>query len=228
MKILDLYNKLNVAFQKAPEIKKAFEKSEMLIVVQKLDFGFFPLGSGILIDNKSKIEIAEIDNCKIMVLGNDFGTMHYIDNKCPNNKELKTNPTIRNLLNLELNIKTTFFTNLFIGLRKGKKMVGLKNLQKEYIDFCIDFFKTQLDFIKPKVVLCLGGEVKEALVEYSKDFSEISKTTFTNLYSDKNEDSFVKTVNGIKFIFIPHSSYAHTNWPKNKVKERINKHIKGL
>ncbi len=62
----------------------------------KLDYGFFPLGSGILAEN-SKIDIAKMDNCKIMVLGNDFGTKAYL-NKIKNHKEEETNPTIRYLI----------------------------------------------------------------------------------------------------------------------------------
>lgn len=225
MRISELFKKYFKALEKTSNIKEAFEKSEMTMEVQKLDFGFFPLGSGVFIDTKSNLEIAEIDYCEIMVLGNDFGTEKYINEKCPNNKEIKTNPTIRNLLELEMNEKTTFYTNLFLGLRNGDKMVGLKKLHKEYINFCIDFFKIQLEFIKPKVVLCLGNEVKKALLEYSKDFTAISKRTMADLYSDENKNDFVIMVNGTKFIFIPHPSFAHINW-KNNIKSRINETIK--
>lgn len=225
MRISELFKKYFNELEKTSNIKEAFEKSEMKMEVQKLDFGFFPLGSGIFIDNKSNLEIAEIDNCEIMVLGNDFGTEKYIIKKCPNNKERKSNPTIRNLLELKMNEKTTFYTNLFLGLRNGDKMVGVKKLQKEYLNFCIDFFKIQLEFINPKVVLCLGNEVKKALIEYSRDFTDISKITITNLYSDENKNDFTLMVNGIKFIFIPHPSFAHINWTNN-IKNRINETIK--
>lgn len=60
---------------------KVFDNSGMLNEFNKLDYGFFPLGSGILTEN-SKTEEAEIEEGGIMVLGNDFGTKSYIENEC--------------------------------------------------------------------------------------------------------------------------------------------------
>jgi hypothetical protein len=114
MRISELFKRYFKALEKTSNIIEAFERSEMKMDVQKLEYGFFPLGSGILLDNKSKLEIAEIETCEIMVLGNDFGTEKYINEKCPNNKEKKTNPTIKNLLKLNMNNETTFYTNLFL------------------------------------------------------------------------------------------------------------------
>lgn len=225
MKIIELFNRYNQEIQNTTNVLEAFEKSEMTNISAKLKFGFFPLGSGIF-SEQSEIENAEIKKCEIMILGNDFGTIKYLNEKCVNEKEAKTNPTISNLLQLEMDESTTFYTNLFLGLRKGEEMVGIKKLETEYLNFCMNFFKIQLELIKPNIVICLGNEVKKALVEYSNEFSAISKRTITELYEDENKNDFMIIANGIKFIFIPHPSYAHINWNKNNIKERIKDSLK--
>lgn len=225
MKIIELFNRYNQEIQNSTNILEAFDKSEMTNISAKLKFGFFPLGSGIF-SKHSEIEKAEISKCEIMVLGNDFGTINYLNKKCLNEKEEKTNPTISNLLQLEMNESTTFYTNLFLGLRNGEKMVGIKKLETEYLNFCLSFFRIQLELIKPNIVICLGNEVKKALVEYSNDFSAIAKKTITEIYADKSKNDFMIIANGIKFIFIPHPSYAHINWKKNNIKERIKDSLK--
>jgi uracil-DNA glycosylase len=225
MKIIELFNRYNQEIQNSTNVLESFDKSEMTNISAKLKFGFFPLGSGIF-SEQSEIEKAEIKKCEIMVLGNDFGTIKYLNKKCINEKEEKTNPTISNLLQLEMDESTTFYTNLFLGLRKGEVMVGIKKLETEYLNFCMNFFRIQLELIKPNIVICLGNEVKKAIVKYSNDFSAISKRTMTELYADENKNDFIIIVNGIKFIFIPHPSYAHINWKKNNIKERIRETLK--
>ena len=93
--------------------------SGMENIFKKLEFGFFPLGSGIF-SEISEIENAQLSKCKIMVLGNDFGTIKYFKSLKVNREKLN-NSTIRNLIGpkgLKLNIKETFFTNFHLGLRK--------------------------------------------------------------------------------------------------------------
>ena len=137
MQIEDLFDVYEQQFPKTLEIENVFEESKMVNRFNELDYGFFPLGSGIL-NSKSKTREAEITNCNIMVLGNDFGTQEYIENKCHGKKEKETNSTIYNLFSLELNKETTFFTNLFMGLRTGKEMIGTKDMKSAYEKFCLD------------------------------------------------------------------------------------------
>ena len=89
------------------EAKTILRNSAMINEYKKLDFGFFPLGSGILTD-KSKIDEASIKTCDVMVLGNDFGTVSYLKNKCKNNRE-NNSRTIDNLQKIGLKIEKTFF-----------------------------------------------------------------------------------------------------------------------
>lgn len=162
MKIQKLFNAYQQQIRETENVNTIFEQSSMVEKSALLDFGFFPIGSGILSDN-SPIEQAEIAHCDIMVLGNDFGTIDYVNNNCPNKREKLTNSTIKNLLALGLNTETTFFTNLFLGLRKEGKNTDPKDIKDAYRNFCYTFFKKQLDIINPKIVLCLGQEVGKSL-----------------------------------------------------------------
>lgn len=141
MKIQKLFDAYQHQIHETENVDTIFEQSGMVNQSKLLNFGFFPIGSGILSDN-SPIEQAEIAHCDIMVLGNDFGTIDYVNNNCPNKREKKTNSTIKNLLALGLNTKTTFFTNLFLGLRKEGKILT-RNISKTRTEtFVTPFLKS--------------------------------------------------------------------------------------
>ena len=67
MKIKNVFDGYKDFIKKYPESKEIFKNSGMVNDFGKLDFGFFPLGSGILTEN-SKINIAEIEEKGILVL----------------------------------------------------------------------------------------------------------------------------------------------------------------
>jgi hypothetical protein len=221
--LLELYKQ---EASKIPQIESVFSNSGLANTYGILDFGFFPLGSGVFKEGGSKIDEAEIRNCEIMVLGNDFGTQKYIDEHCPGNKEKLSNPTIRNLLNgLELDKETTFFTNLFLGLRMdGTNIKRAVPIQEEYKRFCFAFFKKQLDFFDPKIVLCLGKDVGYTLSEHI--VFDAFKKSISSLYaSETNKEYIVNTENDFfgqrKFVLIPHPSFAHINWNRDDIKNKI-------
>lgn len=228
IRIQELFNKYRDFIPENIDIEEIFSQSDMVNIYGKLDFGFFPLGSGVFNKN-SKIKNAEITSCKVMVLGNDFGTIDYILDDCPNLQEKRSNKTIYNLLKLGLNVETTFFTNLFLGLRiNGTQTKRYKKLKPEYINFCFNFLKIQLDFIQPEIVLCLGKDVFNALKnKYPELFSSITiQNNFEELillnknYIELKDDN----IGNRKFIFIPHPSFAHANW-KNGVEEIIRQQL---
>lgn len=212
MKIKELFSEYEKLCSNNNNLDSIFEDSRMVNNFGRLDFGFFPIGSGIFSEN-SKIEIAEIEPSNVMVLGNDFGTENYINDKCENNRERESNPTIRNLLDINglgLNRNNTFFTNYFMGLRKGNKMVGIKKLNVDYTNFCHGFFIKQLNFINPKIVICLGKEVQKVLKKKNLIFKDL-ETPFKAL-SIKDKE-FGERI----FISIPHPSFAHINWNRNEI-----------
>lgn len=231
IKIQELFDAYQQKINANNHIDEIFGDSGMVNQYQKLAYGFFPLGSGIL-TNKSEVAISEIAPRGIMFLGNDFGTTEYIEKKCPNNREKKTSPTIRNLLKLDINVAHSFFTNFYLGLRDKIKfpemeMTKLSIKRKElYQQFCFDFFLIQLEIINPKVVVCLGKDVGFALHQFKEQqfFMFNNKNLkYAALYENRSFqiDTSGTVLGNRKFVFIPHPSYAHLNWtPAIKIKFR--------
>ena len=206
MKIQQLFDQLEVHSQGSESL---FDESCMVNRYKELDYGFFPLGSGIL-SEKSKIADAEIEEGGIMVLGNDFGTISYVEEKCKNKRENKNNSTIRNLLRLPfLDKNKTYFTNFHLGLRNGENdgMTSSKIHIEEYSRFCYEFFVKQLEFVKPKIVICLGKPVNDALLSFHSDIFPAFKNKAVQ--SVETQD-FV--LGHRTFLLIPHPSLAHFNW----------------
>ncbi|MGN6802009.1 MAG: uracil-DNA glycosylase family protein [Ginsengibacter sp.] len=226
MRASELFESYKEEVSKVPDIEAIFSNSGLTNTYGLLDFGFFPLGSGVFKEGASKIGEAEISECKIMVLGNDFGTKEYIDKQCLGNREKPGNPTIRNLLKgLDLDVETTFFTNLFLGLRTGgtniKRAVPI---QEDYKEFCFDFFKKQLDFLDPEIVLCLGKDVGNTLSAFS-EFSNFKKS-ISELFEDEMKKEYIVNTDDEffgqrRFILIPHPSFAHINWKGDDIKNKI-------
>ncbi|MFI5138915.1 MAG: hypothetical protein ACHQIM_13915 [Sphingobacteriales bacterium] len=79
MKIQELFDELKTQTENKEDI---FADSEIINWSEKMEYGFFPLGLGILTDNitiDSKAEGVEIAEGGVMVLGNDFGTVTYVN-----------------------------------------------------------------------------------------------------------------------------------------------------
>ncbi len=238
MNIQTLFETYEVLITNKLGSEKIFTNSGMLNTNKVLDFGFFPLGSGILADKKSQISKASIEDDGIMILGNDFGTVTYLETKCKNNRE-NNSKTISNLLGLGLNLETTFFTNFYLGLRDDKQHRGtsmtkrVKQLEQDYKDICYNFFNVQLEMINPKTIICLGAEIGQTLSEYSDLFKTFSKKygSITNLYADNLKEDYIINIDDHyfgkrKFILIPHPSFGHINWERNDIKNKIKKAIK--
>lgn len=217
-------------YKTQPASEEIFKKSRMINEFNKLDFGFFPFGDGIFSEQYD-------DNCKVMVLGNDFGTHKYVkDCIKKGKKESETaSPTIRNLLNpksiaLQLNRQNTFFTNFHLGCRElGTTMTGKMERQKDYKDLCYCFFKQQLSIMNPQIVLCLGKDVGNTLLEYNellqKNWGSTSKKlkTFKELY--EKDKFWVDDVDNLRrFIIAPHpcDTRNFTDSYKGKINDKLN------
>ena len=232
MKIEKLFEELSKVIESV-ENKERFEYSGIRNDYERLDYGFFPIGSGILSEENDKnlIQNAEIMEGGIMILGNDFGIYTYWQNDCKNKRE-DNSPTIRNLqkrLGFKEKQERTFYTNFYLGLRDNikypkttmtKRCVSIK---REYQLLCYNFFLKQLDLIKPRLVICLGHQVRLALTESTKCFPhwERKSITMKELYED--DKSFKGSFNegefkDINFILIPHPCY-NSNLKKDYVKK---------
>ena len=138
MKIEKLYSELENIIKNKDSI---FKDSGMYNKFRIFDYGFFPLGLGLL-SNDLKISKLDEKNCRVMILGNDFGTLKYLK-KCEENKgEASSNSTINNLLTkLNLAPTSTFYTNFHLGVRiSGTNTKRDVELKDEYKKMCFDFF----------------------------------------------------------------------------------------
>ncbi len=241
MKIQQLFDEL----EKIKETSKLdFEKSGMVNRFKEMKYGFFPLGWGIL-DENNKTDGSpttdEIDEGGVMVLGNDFGTVNYVEKDCNDIGETE-GKTVNNLIKRAmLDTYKTFFTNFYLGVRLDdglycgttmtKRMYDGKvnKLKNCYKNLCNDFFKIQLELIKPRIVICLGHEVKNALIDSGISFHKWKPKTgsFEKLYAMDGARYIVENMelNGIKFIIIPHPSYL-VNLLKPPYLEKLNAFLK--
>lgn len=120
---------------------------------------FFPVGRGLWEDGDTSLS-----NKKVMVLGQDFGTVQDVREKVlPQGKESVTgNPTWRNLISVlqsaGIREEDCFFTNAIMGLRLDGKNTDTPSAFKHpaFLAACRAFFIEQLKAQKPKVILTLG------------------------------------------------------------------------
>ena len=223
MLIQQLFDAYQRFFPKSLATDSLFLEAGMVNRFAELDFGFFPLGPGLLA-NEVTLKTAKIMDCRILVLGNDFGTVSYIEKKCPYRREKYNNPTIKNLRLLGLNENTTLFSNLFMGLRTTGGNTDPKFVPPAYRTACLEFYREQLKILQPRIVICLGKQVLEALVYFDKIFQPYTVKPISYLFQNDNSD-FVINCSGIKYLIMPHPSYAHINWSKYRVAEQVREEL---
>lgn len=145
------------------EMKKTINSySELVKEVDEMIFqegnktGFFPGYRGLWLEEESET----IPN--ILVLGQDFGNVEtYEKMKRGETNDLKA-PTWKNMRELfksaNIPLKHCFFSNVFMGLRKSKRMAGnFPGFKEEkFLSQNLKFLKFQIEFIKPKVLITLG------------------------------------------------------------------------
>jgi uracil-DNA glycosylase len=216
MKIQQLFNELKILTENKENV---FEESGMINCYDKMQYGFFPLGLGILTKNNKTNKIPptnEIEEGGVMVLGNDFGTISYVENDCNYIGETDGR-TVNNLLGkVMLDVNNTFFTNFYLGVRQvsgryeGTTMIkrifdGKPNKLKEnYKQLCYDFFITQLELVKPKIVICLGHDVKDALIETCQITEWKKSDSLKKIYVRGNYSLPNNKLGKMKFVIIPH------------------------
>lgn len=234
MRIKDLFIAYDTCIPDNEATRKTFYGSGMVNRRNEMDYAFFPLGSGIL-TSKSAVDEAELNEGGIMILGNDFGTVGYVEEL--RDKRENSSRTIYNLKRLGLDMGDTFFTNYFMGLRDDALHPGttmtkrVVRLQEAYKGLCSDFFRVQLELVKPRMVVCLGADVGRAVSGYFNGIGHFGKGPgLMKRYAKEDPAGYTAFLpdgpnGGIKFILIPHPSFAHINWRKgikDKIKAAIN------
>jgi len=214
MKIQHLFDEL-IAITKNTE--SDFEDSGMINRFQEMQYGFFPLCWGILTENNKLVETTpttEIEEGAVMVLGNDFGTRNYV-NGYVSNPEKRVgeidSKTIINLLNAKVGINTskTFFTNFYLGVRVNEKATMTKrveDLTSGYKSLCFEFFVKQVNFIKPSIIICLGHDVKNALIDSKTSFDKWApkSNSIKRIHHECKHVLESEIFGDRKFVLIPH------------------------
>lgn len=173
--------------------------------------GFFPYGSGLLRSDKEKIPQGGL-----MILGQDFGDVDYITPELIQNGEANK-PTFRKTTEL-INAypkEKVFMTNLFMGLRKEKGMIGdnpaLKKKTKDmdYLNASLKFFKLQLEYVNPTKIIVLGKAPYNFLCN---EFNGNSHKVFTfSAYISNQVPEKLLHINNIPVLCIPHPSMWNSN-----------------
>jgi len=134
---------------------------------------FFPVGRGLFDDGEN------LPKGKIMILGQDFGTLSYTQNLPQSGEDVEKNATWRNLLELISGAKISenecFFTNAIMGVReKEEKMTGKSPGMKHkgFRKKCQEFFEFQIETQKPTTIWALGMEVMRFLLPLSSELRE--------------------------------------------------------
>ncbi len=169
-------------------------------------FAFFPYGDGVFDTTARELP----PNCS-MVVGQDFGSKKYVKNNSFYSYGDENMPTIRNFKKLsDVKMKELFFTNLFIGLRKEKSMIGmnpaLKAKEEVYLNACFSFFEMQITYVNPRTVIILGKVPYNFICD--KLFQPSFKVkTFKHYFMAEN----ILMYNNIKIICIQHPSMWNSN-----------------
>lgn len=173
--------------------------------------GFFPYGSGLLGSDKENLPLGGL-----MILGQDFGDMDYITPELIQNGEANK-PTFRKTTEL-INAypkEKVFMTNLFMGLRKEKGMIGdnpaLKKKTKDmdYLNASVKFFKLQLEYLNPTKIIVLGKAPYNFICNEFKAKSH-KIVTFSGYISNQVPEKLLH-INNIPVLCIPHPSMWNSN-----------------
>lgn len=212
MKITELRSLIKESYKS----KSGFMDTSLNNRVIKSGLGFFPYGSGLLIEG---CEI--IPQKGLMIVGQDFGNISYIKDELINFGEAN-NPTFSMTVNLlkSYPIEKIFLTNLFMGLRmhindlqKPKGMMGVnpafKANETSYLDSSFGFFETQLKVVNPTKIIILGKVPYHFLCSCYEQ-KKYRVETFEK-YRLKNIPGHLLKIKGIPVLCIPHPSMWNSN-----------------
>jgi len=127
---------------------------------------FFPAGRGLYQPNGS-MQTPAFPRGGVMVVGRDFGTRVAYDLAHCEHGERESDPTWKHLLKLledaDCDPRSCFFSNAFMGLRSGKEARNVGDIpahrDANFLAACRDFFVTQIEVMRPRILLTLGSAV---------------------------------------------------------------------
>ena len=125
---------------------------------------FFPGGHGLLLDGTGKTPTT-------MVVGQDFNTMATYEKARQSGSEFDSSTTWRNIRivfpQLGLALRECFFTNFYMGLREHGPETGRFPGARDpaFVQCCTRFFESQIEVIKPRLILTLGLAPLQAIAK---------------------------------------------------------------
>lgn len=175
---------------------------------------FFPVGRGL-----AQRDDYRISNKPVMVLGQDFGTVAYVEALDQRGREDFVNSVtwreLRDLLPKSgILLEECFFTNVYMGLRRDGPMVGVLPAAKNaaYRAWCADFLRLQLSLQKLRMIIVLGMEPARFVASVFSDAAAWMKASYKSL---QESGELVQTLRfdwgATKTVVIPHPSFLHAN-----------------
>lgn len=135
---------------------------------------FFPGGRGVWQwEPQSPLPALPVGG--VMVLGHDFHSETGYHASLARGWELRSQPTWRQLTGLleaaGIPLVQCFFTNVYMGLRKGGRATGRFPGASDsgFVGRCLDFLGVQVGAFRPRIILTLGGYVPSLLARLSDD-----------------------------------------------------------
>lgn len=220
-------NPVDILRENLELIVKSYPKNEIEPVKDIYKFpgtAFFPGGDGLY--KETAAEKIDFPFNKIMVLGQDFSNVKYLQNAKKQEAENEINsPTWRNLISLlhKVGIKPEdcFYTNVIMGARVAESNSGISAAFKEdnekFLKECFDFFKKQIEFQKPKLIIVLGIAVVKFLsnfipeLAYYKKIEKIKKIDTDGMAIMPNINFFQDLNLQLNLVILQHPSFSELN-----------------
>lgn len=132
---------------------------------------FFPGGHGIW---NPEAGTTEFPFGGVMILGHDFHSEVEYQKSLERGQEDLNGPTWRNLIDVltraEIDLKSCFFTNAYMGLREGHQTTGKfpGSSCPNFVERCQSFLLYQIKVQRPSLIVVLGSHVPSFLLPVSK------------------------------------------------------------
>ncbi|HET6613946.1 MAG TPA: uracil-DNA glycosylase family protein [Kofleriaceae bacterium] len=136
---------------------------------------FFPGGYGLIVDNGA---LPAFPHGGTMIVGHDFHSEAGYRESVARGHENPNLPTWRNLRSVlkqaGISTETCFFTNFFVGLRKGTATTGPFPGAKShsFVAHCREFLLRQLEVQQPALILTLGIQTPYYLAPLSPQLAD--------------------------------------------------------
>jgi uracil-DNA glycosylase len=195
---------------------------------------FFPGGPGLRIEASSQRPAFPIRG--VMVVGQDFDSEVAYEKSLERERRDPKSPTWENLIpfleRVGIAPKTCFFTNFFMGLRKGTKATGKfpGARDKNFVARCGEFMKEQLRVQRPQLVLTLGIQVPSRLGTLAP--KKLGEWVGVSSFRDLDKTKTGPVAHGVEFegeglgfsctvVALVHPSYrSHPTYPKSYAAQR--------